>query len=241
MTIYPAIDLKGGKCVRLVQGDMDKATVYGEDPAAVAKSFEQKGAKWLHIVDLDGAFAGGPVNIEAVIAINRSVEIPLQLGGGLRNMEQLNRAFHEIGVARAIIGTAALEDFGFLEEAIAKYGDCIAVGIDAKDGMVAVRGWAKTSSVSVSELALRVKEAGVRTVIYTDISRDGMLSGPNFDSTEKLIRETGLQIIVSGGVSETGHASRAREIGAAGVIIGKALYTGAVRLEDAITAGGKQC
>jgi phosphoribosylformimino-5-aminoimidazole carboxamide ribotide isomerase len=240
MIVYPAIDLKGGKCVRLKQGDMGRATIYGDDPAAVAASFRQKGARWLHVVDLDGAFAGETVNLGAVRAIAEAAGAPVQLGGGLRTMEHVARAF-AAGVSRAILGTAALEDGAFLRRAVAEYGERIAVGIDARDGRVAVRGWAEATGVAPLELALAVRDAGVKTVIYTDISRDGMLSGPNFDATERLIRETGLDVIVSGGVAALGHVARAREIGAAGVIIGRALYTGAVTLEDAIAEGGKPC
>ena len=240
MIIYPAIDLKGGKCVRLQQGDMDRATVYGDDPAAVARSFRQKGAQWLHVVDLDGAFAGDPRNFDAIGAITAAAGVPVQLGGGLRTMERLRQAFGA-GVGRAILGTAALEDEAFLWEAVAAYGERIAVGIDAKDGLVAVRGWAQTTGITPVELALRVKNAGVRTVIYTDISRDGMLSGPNFEATAALIDQTGLDVIVSGGVAELSHIIRSRQIGAAGVIIGRALYTGAVDLEEAIAAGGEPC
>lgn len=240
MTVYPAIDLKQGRCVRLVQGDMNRATVYGEDPAAVAESFRQKGAQWLHVVDLDGAFAGDSVNFDAVRAIVAAAGVPVQLGGGLRSMAQLERVFG-IGVSRAILGTAALEDHDFLKNAVGQYGDKIAVGIDARGGRVAVRGWAETTDVEPLALALEVRDLGVSTVIYTDISRDGMLTGPNFESTQRLIRETGLSVIVSGGVAELKHVRRSREIGAAGVIIGKALYAGAVKLEDAIEAGGEAC
>lgn len=240
MIVYPAIDLKGGQCVRLLQGDMDRATVYSEDPAAVAMGFQQRGAKWLHIVDLDGAFAGDSKNLGAIQSIVNAAGVPVQLGGGLRSMEQLERVFG-IGVSRAILGTAALEDLSFLCKAVSEYGHCIAVGIDAKDGRVAVRGWAETSDVTPLELALRVKAAGVKTIIYTDISRDGMLSGPNFEATDKLIMETGLDVIVSGGVAELAHVRKSKAIHASGVIIGKAIYTGAVRLEDAIAAGGEPC
>lgn len=240
MIVYPAIDLKQGRCVRLMQGDMNRATVYGEDPAAIAESFRIKGAQWLHVVDLDGAFAGDSVNFEAVRAIVGAAGVPVQLGGGLRSMAQLERVFG-VGVARAILGTAALEDREFLKNAVSQYGSKIAVGIDARGGRVAVRGWAETTDVEPMVLAREVRDLGVSTVIYTDISRDGMLSGPNFESTEKLIRETGLKVIVSGGVADLKHVRRSREIGAAGVIIGKALYAGAVKLEDAIAAGGESC
>jgi phosphoribosylformimino-5-aminoimidazole carboxamide ribotide isomerase len=240
MTIYPAIDLKGGRCVRLMQGDMARATVYGDDPAAVARSFELKGAEWLHVVDLDGAFAGESRNLEAVRAIVEAVGIPVQLGGGIRCMESLEGLFG-LGISRAILGTAALEGGEFLKRAVERYKDRIAVGIDARDGRAAVKGWAELTDTKAADLACRMKEFGIDTVIYTDISRDGMLSGPSFAAAEELIRATGLDVIVSGGVAELAHVSKAGEIGAAGVIVGKALYAGTVRLEEAIALGGKPC
>lgn len=240
MTIYPAIDLKGGKCVRLKQGDMGSATVYGDDPAAIARAFEERGAQWLHIVDLDGAFAGEPRNLEAIRSIVGAVNIPVQLGGGLRIFMQLERAFG-LGISRAILGTAALEDDAFLRDAVMRYTERIAVGIDARDGRVAVRGWADATSTPARDLAMRVKAAGVKTIVYTDISRDGMLSGPNFPAAEELIRLTGLEVIISGGVSGIGDIETAKSIRASGVIIGKALYAGAIQLEQAIAAGGKPC
>jgi phosphoribosylformimino-5-aminoimidazole carboxamide ribotide isomerase len=240
MIIYPAIDLKAGQCVRLVQGDMGRATVYGEDPAAVARAFQEKGAEWLHVVDLDGAFAGASVNASAAAAIAGAVDIPIQMGGGIRNMEQLKRVFG-MGISRAILGTAALEDGAFLRQAVKEYGPRIAVGIDARDGRVAVRGWAETTDMKALDLALRVKDAGVGVVVYTDIVRDGMLSGPNFTLAEELIKTAGLCLIVSGGVAELAHVSTCAEIGAAGVIVGKAIYVGNINLEDAIAIGRATC
>jgi phosphoribosylformimino-5-aminoimidazole carboxamide ribotide isomerase len=240
MIIYPAIDLKSGQCVRLSQGDMQKATVYGDDPAAIARAFEAKGAQWLHVVDLDGAFIGASVNATAVEAIARTVKIPIQLGGGIRNIAQLEYAF-AMGISRAIIGTAALQDEAFLRDAVKKYGNKIAVGIDVRGGKVAVKGWAEVTETKAADLAVRVKTIGVRTIIYTDISRDGMLSGPNFAASEEIIKATGLDVIVSGGVAALAHITKSREIGAAGVIVGRALYTGAMELADAIAEGRKTC
>jgi len=239
--IYPAMDLKGGRCVRLLQGDMDTATIFSEDPAAVARAFEEKGAEWLHVVDLDGAFAGSFVNRDAILSIVRAVNIPIQLGGGLRNMEHLDTVINKIGISRAILGTAALEDQDFLREAVKLYGSHIAVGIDERNGRVAVRGWAEETDTSALELAMKVKDIGVKTVIHTDISRDGMLSGPNFEVAEGLIQAAGLDVIVSGGVAELAHVIRCREIGATGAILGRALYTGAIKLEEAIAAGEEPC
>jgi phosphoribosylformimino-5-aminoimidazole carboxamide ribotide isomerase len=241
MTIYPAIDLKGGQCVRLKQGDMDSATVYGDDPAAAARGFAKRGAEWLHVVDLDGAFAGESRNLGAIHSIVDAVGIPVQLGGGIRSMAQLNLLFKDVGISRAIIGTAALEDDAFLRDAVERFDGRIAVGIDARDGRVAVRGWADATRTPARDLALRVKAAGVKTIIYTDISRDGMLSGPNFPATEELIRLTGLEIIISGGVASIDDIERAVNIHASGIVIGKALYAGAIQLEEAIAAGGKPC
>ena len=241
MIIYPAMDLKGGRCVRLLQGDMDTATIFSEDPAAVARAFEEKGAEWLHVVDLDGAFAGSFVNRDAILSIVRAVNIPIQLGGGLRNMEHLDTVINKIGISRAILGTAALEDQDFLREAVKLYGSHIAVGIDERNGRVAVRGWAEETDTSALELAMKVKDIGVKTVIHTDISRDGMLSGPNFEVAEGLIQAAGLDVIVSGGVAELAHVIRCREIGATGAILGRALYTGAIKLEEAIAAGEEPC
>ena len=240
MIIYPAIDLKGGKCVRLIQGDMSQSTVYGDDPAAMAASFQSKGAQWLHVVDLDGAFAGDSANLPAIAAILGAVGIPVELGGGLRSMAQLERVF-SLGISRAILGTAALQDPPFVKEAVGAYGGKIAVGIDAKGGKVAVNGWAQETEMTPKELALRVRDAGVTTLIYTDISRDGMLTGPNFESTQQLIRDTGMEIIVSGGVGGIDHVRQAAGIGAAGIIIGKAIYTGAVDIAEAIAVGGAPC
>ena len=241
MMVYPAIDLKGGQCVRLKQGDMNEATVYGTDPAAVARGFAAQGAQWLHVVDLDGAFAGDSRNLDAIRAIVGATVLSVQLGGGLRNMEQLNRVLGEIGVTRAILGTAALNDRAFLAEALSRWGaERIAVGIDARDGCVAVNGWAELTDQSPLEIAKAVAALGVRTIIYTDISRDGMLSGPNFEATARLIEETGLDVVLSGGVGALEHVRRARQIGAAGAIIGRAIYTGAVNLAEAIAMGGER-
>ncbi len=239
MIVYPAIDLKGGQCVRLKQGDMAQATVYGDDPAAVAAAFERQGARWLHVVDLDGAFAGESRNREAIAAILAAVNMPVQLGGGIRTMAALE-ALLGMGVRRAILGTAALRDQAFLREAVETFGPRVAVGIDARDGRVAVQGWAEVSDMTAAELARCVADVGVQTIIYTDIARDGMLSGPNFDATAALITPGGPGVIVSGGVASLEHVRRAEAIEAAGIIIGRALYTGDIRLCD-LGLGGEAC
>jgi phosphoribosylformimino-5-aminoimidazole carboxamide ribotide isomerase len=240
MTIYPAIDLKGGKCVRLMQGDMGKATVYGDDPAAMARSFAEKGAEWLHVVDLDGAFAGKSVNSAAISSIVESVGIPVQLGGGIRSMAQLQQVF-ELGVARVILGTAALQDEVFVKQALASYANRIAVGIDARDGRVAIKGWAEETEVSALAFANRVSALGVRTIVYTDILGDGMLAGYDFSAAKLLINQAGADIILAGGMTDIADVQTARRINAAGVVIGKAVYAGTIILEDAIAAGGNPC
>lgn len=236
-TLYPAIDLKDGACVRLLQGRMEDATVYASDPGAMAKAFQEGGASYLHVVDLNGAFAGRSVNEPAIRAIREALAIPMELGGGVRTLEQAAYLLEEVGVDRVILGTAALEEPALVGRAVARFGaDRVAVGIDAKDGRVAVRGWAQVSEVTARELALRLREEGARTLIYTDISRDGMLSGPNLEASRRLLEDTGMALIVSGGVSRLEDIQGARAIGAAGVIVGKALYSGAFTLAEALEA-----
>lgn len=237
MIIYPAIDLKDGKCVRLKQGEMDQSTVYSKKPARVAKVFERMGAKWIHVVDLNGAFEGKSVNEESIKKIVSSVRIPIQLGGGIRSMEDINRVIN-YGVSRVILGTAAVKDPELVYYAVELYGDKIAVGIDVKNGMVAVNGWVEETGIKALDFALEMKKRGVKTIIYTDISKDGMMEGPNIKASKDLIDDTGLQIIVSGGISSLNDIRNSRIIGAAGVITGKALYTGAFKLREALRLGG---
>lgn len=234
MIVYPAIDLKGGQCVRLLQGRMEDATVYGKDPAAMARKWAGMGAKWLHVVDLDGAFAGQSANLEAVREIVAAIDIPVQLGGGIRSLDHIRLLLEKVGVQRVILGTAALEDPELLQQAADQYGPRIAVGIDAVGGKVAVRGWADVSDEEAVELGNRVRRMGVQTVIYTDISRDGMMTGPNFAETRRMIEQTGLDIIVSGGVAALEDVRQSRNLGAAGVILGRSIYQGAIDLSDAI-------
>jgi phosphoribosylformimino-5-aminoimidazole carboxamide ribotide isomerase len=234
MIVYPAIDLKGGQCVRLLQGRMEDATVYGKDPAAMARKWAGMGAKWLHVVDLDGAFAGQSANLEAVREIVAAIDIPVQLGGGIRSLDHIRLLLEKVGVQRVILGTAALEDPELLQQAADQYGSRIAVGIDAVGGKVAVRGWADVSDEEAVELGNRVRRMGVQTVIYTDISRDGMMTGPNFAETRRMIEQTGLDIIVSGGVAALEDVRQSRNLGAAGVILGRSIYQGAIDLSDAI-------
>ncbi len=237
MLIIPAIDIKNGKCVRLIQGKADAETIFSDDPIDVALKWESKGAEFLHIVDLDGAFLGEPKNLGIVEKIIKSVSIPIELGGGIRNKTSIDRVF-QIGVYRAILGTTALRDPDFVGEMCDIYGEKIAVGIDAKDGKVAIKGWTEIEEKTATDLASEMKECGVKTIIYTDIARDGMLTGPNIHSTKNLAMSvSGVDIIASGGVSSIEDIKKLMEIepyGVTGVIIGKALYTGNVRLEEVL-------
>lgn len=232
MKIYPAIDIKNGECVRLTRGEMDTAVVYGQ-PAQKAALWETAGAKRLHVVDLDAAFAGRFSNREAVKAILAGVRIPIQLGGGVRTMEDIEERL-EIGVWRVILGTVALKNPALVRQAAKEFPGRIVVGIDAKGGNVAVAGWADESQVPAKELALKMRDVGIQTIIYTDIARDGMLSGPNVQATEELVKATGMEVIASGGISTISDLRKVKAAGATGAIIGKALYQGNLTLEDAL-------
>jgi phosphoribosylformimino-5-aminoimidazole carboxamide ribotide isomerase len=240
MRIYPALDLKDGKVVRLLQGRMEDATVYSNDPAAMAEEFEAKGTKYLHVVDLNGAFSGKPVNDEAISSIVKSVSLKIQVGGGIRTLARIEELL-ELGVSRVILGTVAVRQPQLVAEAVRLFGEQIIVGIDARDGMVAVQGWAESTDIKAEELGLIMKEAGVSRIIFTDISRDGMLGGPNISSTVKLAKSSGLQIIASGGISTLSDILRLKEeadsgISIEGAVVGKALYSGAFSLEEALNA-----
>ncbi len=234
MILYPAIDMKDGQCVRLQQGRFDKVTVYEADPAKMARRWESLGASWVHVVDLDGALKGKGVNTEALRAAAQAVSIPVQTGGGIRCLDHIEEKL-AAGVRRVIIGTAAVKDPAFLKAALGEYGpERIVVGIDAKDGMVALEGWEEVSGTTAADLGRAMKDLGVTTVVYTDISRDGMLCGPNVQATRALMRETGLTVIASGGVSSMDDLASLYEAGIPGVITGKALYEGRINLEKAI-------
>jgi phosphoribosylformimino-5-aminoimidazole carboxamide ribotide isomerase len=228
--LFPAIDVKDGRCVRLVQGDMDQATVFGDDPAAQGLAFERQGFEWLHVVDLDGAFAGRPMNAAAVEAILAGIRIPVQLGGGIRDLRTVEGWLGR-GVARAIIGTAAVRDPDFVREAARLFPGRIAVGIDAKDGRVAVEGWAQTSTLTAEELGRRYEDAGVAALIYTDIARDGILKGLNIPMTLSLARAVSIPVIASGGLASMADIQRLAEPDCAvlaGAISGRALYDGRI-------------
>lgn len=236
LIVFPAIDLKGGQVVRLAEGDMARATVYGDDPPAQAMLFAQAGAEFLHVVDLDGAFAGSSVNGEAVAAIVAQFPGHVQLGGGIRNRESVERWF-DLGVSRVVIGTAALENPDFVREVARDFPGGIVVAVDARDGMVATRGWADISDVTVVDLARRFEDAGVASLLFTDVGRDGMLKGCNIDATVDLARAVDIPVIASGGVAGLGEihilAIHARD-GIEGVITGRALYDGRLDLATAL-------
>lgn len=235
MTIYPAIDIKGGRCVRLTQGRADAETVYAENPADVAAEFKRAGSEWVHVVDLDGAFAGEPKNLTAVQAI-AAVGLKVQLGGGLRTRATVERAFG-FGISRVVIGTRAAESEAFVGELVQAFGAKIAVGIDAKNGQVAVKGWVATAALSALELARRMDALGVGTLIHTDIGTDGMLTGPNLPAQEGMLGLGKFRVIASGGVSRREDVVALAELGRRhprldGVIVGKALYEKRVDLAD---------
>lgn len=233
MRLYPAIDLKDGKCVRLLQGDYSQVTVFGECPGEMARLWEAKGGQFLHLVDLDGAKEGRGMNDLAVEEIIRSVSIPVELGGGIRTLEAIARKL-EMGVARVILGSVAIRDFKLVEEAVKRYGgDRIVVGVDAKNGYVAIEGWQEVSTKEALTFCKALEQVGVETVIYTDIAKDGMMQGPNIEETKRLVDNTGLKIVASGGVSCLEDLKRVEAIGVEGAIIGKAIYTGAIDLEEA--------
>ena len=233
MIIFPAIDLRGGKCVRLIQGDFDKETVYSDDPQATALKWQSFGAKFLHVVDLDGARKGSPQNLDAIKKILDAVEIPIEVGGGIRTLDDAEKVL-SLGVCRVILGSVAVENISLVEEAVKNFGDKIVVGIDARNGFVAVHGWEKSSAVKVEELAKKIVAAGVKTIIYTDISKDGMLSGVNAETFAELQKISGAQIVASGGVKNLEDIRSLKAAKIAGVIVGKAIYTGALDLKSAI-------
>ncbi|MEL6424218.1 MAG: 1-(5-phosphoribosyl)-5-[(5-phosphoribosylamino)methylideneamino]imidazole-4-carboxamide isomerase [Pseudomonadota bacterium] len=235
MILYPAIDLKDGACVRLYKGEMSEATVFNDNPAAQAEAFVAQGAEWLHLVDLNGAFAGAPVNGAAVEAILAALSIPVQLGGGIRDMTTIEMWLDK-GLARVILGTVAVRDPDLVREAARHFPGHIAVGIDARDGRVAVEGWAETTDITAEDLARRFEDAGVAAIIYTDIDRDGAMQGPNVEATAALARAVSIPVIASGGVSSIDDLKRLKETGAPlnGAISGRALYDGAIDLAEAM-------
>ncbi|WNF22521.1 1-(5-phosphoribosyl)-5-[(5-phosphoribosylamino)methylideneamino]imidazole-4-carboxamide isomerase [Mesobacillus jeotgali] len=239
-TIYPAIDMRGGKCVRLLQGDYEKETVYGDSPFEMAKKFADEGAKWIHMVDLDGARDGKRVNDQFVIQSAKELGVNIQIGGGIRSEDDINH-YLENGVTRVIIGSIAVSNPEFAEEMVRRYGAKIAIGLDAKNGFVATHGWLNTSEVSAVELGKRFADAGAETFIFTDIATDGTLTGPNVEATRQLALETGKSVIASGGVSsldDLGALRQLSEDGVSGAIVGKAIYEGRFSVKSALGLGG---
>ncbi|WP_031515514.1 1-(5-phosphoribosyl)-5-[(5-phosphoribosylamino)methylideneamino]imidazole-4-carboxamide isomerase [Desulfofalx alkaliphila] len=236
MLVIPAIDLRDGRCVRLVEGRLDQETVYSEQPVDTAKHWQQMGAEYLHLVDLDGAFAGSPQNLDVIKEIVKVLNIPVQVGGGIRDLGTVAMLL-DMGVDRVILGTAAISQPHLVQQAVEKYGDSIVLGIDARDGKVAVQGWAIESDMEVLDLALQMKELGIRRAVFTDIRRDGTLKGPNLEATGELARASGLKIIASGGVSSLDDLIKIKgleSLGVEGAIMGKALYAGTVDFKDAL-------
>lgn len=236
MIIYPAIDIKDGQVVRLLQGDFSQVTEYADDPSLIAKTWEKKGAEWLHIVDLDGAKTGAMLNQNSIYKIVESISIPIQVGGGIRDLEQV-RELIDGGVSRVILGTQVLEDENFLPNCLSEWKDKIAVSLDCSNGFVAQRGWTKTSDVKAVDLVKKLEDQGLKCLIFTDIARDGMLTGPNFEALEEMCAATNIPIIASGGVSSIDDIKRLaalKDKGVVGAITGKALYEGKVNLKEAL-------
>lgn len=238
MIIFPAIDLRRGRCVRLIRGDVRDETVYSEEPVSMAKLWQLKGAQWLHVVDLDGALEGEPRNQEHIFGIVKALKIPVQVGGGIRDLETAKKLLDR-GVQRVILGTSAAHDEKFLRKAVDRYKERIVVGVDAKDGYVALKGWVETSKLKAVDFARKMEGFGVQTIIYTDIKKDGMLSGPNVSACREMAHALKIPVIASGGVTTLKDIERLRKLegkGISGAIVGKALYSGAMDLKQAIAA-----
>jgi phosphoribosylformimino-5-aminoimidazole carboxamide ribotide isomerase len=232
MRIYPAIDIKDGKCVRLFKGRFDEVTVYGDDPAAMAQKWEREGGEFIHVVDLDGAKHGHGVNADVIKKLCASVNVQVQTGGGIRSMEDIEKKL-ACGINRVIIGTSAVRDEDFVRRAVDKYKEKIVIGVDAKDGFVAIEGWEEISRFTAVDFAKKMERLGVQTIVYTDIATDGTLAGPNADAMSEMVSKTGLDVIASGGIGNAEHIKSLIPTGVEGVIVGKALYTGNVKLQEA--------
>jgi len=239
MIILPAIDLYEGKAVRLLKGDYNKMTVYDNNPSNIAKKFENSGARYIHLVDLEGAKTGETLNIDVVRDIVKSTSLSAEIGGGIRSFDTIEK-YLSIGVKRVILGTAAVTEEGFVKKAVSEYGARIVVGADIKDGLVAIKGWLEKSSLSCDEFCLKMQNDGVKTIIVTDISKDGAMQGTNHELYNHLSKEFRLNIIASGGVSSLNDIKRLKDDGITGAIIGKAYYTGAVSIDDAVLIAGSQ-
>ncbi|MEA1958365.1 MAG: 1-(5-phosphoribosyl)-5-[(5-phosphoribosylamino)methylideneamino]imidazole-4-carboxamide isomerase [Chloroflexota bacterium] len=233
MEIIPAIDLRGGKCVRLYQGDYSRETIFSEDPVSVAKHWQSLGAKRIHVVDLDGAAQGEVCHTSTISDIAGAVNVPVQMGGGIRTLDTIESVMG-IGVERVILGTAAIENQSLIEQACERFGNGIIAGVDARNGYVATRGWVSSSEVTATDLVERMKSIGVQRFVYTDISRDGTLTEPNFDAISELISKTGVTVIAAGGISSVEHLQKLSKTGVEGAIVGRALYTGHIDLKRAL-------
>ncbi len=233
MIVYPAVDIKGGKCVRLAQGQFNKETVYSEDPLDAALKWEKAGARYLHVIDLDGARTGKPQNIAAISRMSVNLGIPVQAGGGIRSIETIEIVLSK-GIQRIILGTSAVCDQDLVKKALRDFGSSVVIAVDARDGMVAIDGWANTSEFTAVEFAKKMEGIGAKVIIYTDISKDGMLAGPNLKAMEEMTKAVGIEVIAAGGVSTVEDVKNLKDAGLSGVIIGKALYTGSIDLAEAI-------
>lgn len=236
MRIYPAIDIKDGKCVRLLQGRFSDVTVYGDNPADMAKKWEKEGGEYIHVVDLDGALKGHGVNSAIIKEICKSVNVPVQTGGGIRTMEDIETKLN-LGIDRVIIGTKAVQDKEFVKRAVDKYKEKIVIGIDAKDGLVAISGWEEVSEFQAVDFAKKMTDIGVKTIVYTDISTDGTLGGSNVRAMAEMAKSVPCDIIASGGIGNIEHIKQLLPTGVEGVIVGRALYTGNVDLKEAVKLG----
>ena len=236
MEIIPAIDLRGGNCVRLYQGDYKQETVFSDDPLAIAERWQSEGGQRLHIVDLDGAHSGNPANLAAITAITRALTIPVQVGGGIRSVDTASGLF-DAGAARVVVGTAAVSNPQLVESLCQSFGsDRVVVALDARDGLVAIHGWTETSNITATDLAGRMARLGVERLLYTDISRDGTLEEPNYAATAALVENSGLIVLSAGGVGAAEHVANLVPTGAEAAIIGRALYTGDITISDALAA-----
>jgi phosphoribosylformimino-5-aminoimidazole carboxamide ribotide isomerase len=238
MEIIPAIDLKNGKCVRLYQGDYTKETVFSDDPVATALKWQEKGAKWLHLVDLDGAAAGEVCNGQSITNIVKNTNMSVELGGGIRREEVVEQLIN-LGVKRVILGTVAVEQIELARRIIKRFGEAIAVGVDARDSYVTTHGWQTISTMTVIELSSMMVAVGAKRIIYTDVKRDGTLTEPNFETTAELVKRLSIPVVASGGISSTEHIRKLAALGVAGAIIGRALYTGDIDLAEALAVTGK--
>ncbi|WP_432352415.1 1-(5-phosphoribosyl)-5-[(5-phosphoribosylamino)methylideneamino]imidazole-4-carboxamide isomerase [Sporosarcina sp. A2] len=231
MILFPAIDIQNGKCVRLVQGDFNQETIYHDSPLEVGKRWKAQGADWLHVVDLDGAKTGSSSNQEAIIELASALQLPIQVGGGIRSIETIE-TYLTCGIERIILGTAAINDPDLLQQALSTYGDRIAVSVDAKNGKPTIAGWTEDSLTDVSSLVKKLVSAGVQTIIYTDIAKDGMLAGPNFEELQTVQSETGINIIASGGVTSVDDVQKLQKQAYYGAIVGKAIYENETKFEE---------